>query len=797
MKTSATREPFGRVTITTTSGPLLANDLAALVVGIRIPEAGGFPGNRLEQEGGSRGPSPIAKAWGAAVLLHALVVTTGLASDQTTVVVNDLFWTVASILAVISSFRAAKSSTGAERAAWMIFMLACAAWAAGQVAWDVYELYLGIRAPFPSYADIGYLAYGPLMVVGLFVLRATQQERGLTWLRTANLGLILCSLALVLITTFMHPFGESERPLDASLIVVGENASITVAFIVATYFLWSYRWGNRLLAYSLLTLSLGVQMICGLMYTRELISDEYGAFSIFNVGWTLAFGLHQLAAEAHANADIRVKDNSALLKRGHGLVEALVPSFLLICVAITAAVLAEEITARTIHLGTIVLVAFAAVLATREAWLYLRGQQLRSALDNSVSALARSRERLDAVNAQRSELERQIEVTARAGGVGLWEWDMVSSTVRYSREWKRQLGYAEHEIADDISEWRKRLHPDDVARVNAILQEFLEHPAGEYISEQRLQHRDGSYRWILAQGCVVVDAGGRPARMLGSHVDITAFKRLEQSLRESEGRYRGLVDALESRVSQRTRELMEAYRESQNFAYAVAHDLKSPLRAISGFCTLLEQSASARLTEQERTYIERATQGALRMAALIDALLQYSRIEHREQRFAAIDCRQFVEGLIADMSYAIERAGAEVVVDMERTLVRADKEGLRIALSNLLDNALKFSRENKHPRIVIESCTDAGRYVIKIRDNGIGFNPAYRDKIFEIFNRLHATGYEGTGIGLALVRKAVHRMDGEVWANSVQGQGATFYVSLRIAATVTRRDPVASLGLPH
>jgi signal transduction histidine kinase len=126
---------------------------------------------------------------------------------------------------------------------------------------------------------------------------------------------------------------------------------------------------------------------------------------------------------------------------------------------------------------------------------------------------------------------------------------------------------------------------------------------------------------------------------------------------------------------------------------------------------------------------------------------------------------------------------------MQRTPVMADKEGLRTALSNLLDNALKFSRENKHPRIVIESGTESGRYVIKIRDNGIGFNPAYRDKIFEIFNRLHASGYEGTGIGLALVRKAVQRMNGEVWADSVPGEGATFYVGLRIAtAAVGKRD---------
>lgn len=758
----------------------------------KAPEAGGFPGNRFEQEHSSRGSAPIVKAWGIAVLLHGLVITTGLVSLRAATVVNDVAWTIASICAVVSSLRAARSLEGAERHAWLIFAFGCAAWATGQMVWNVYEVYLGIAVPFPSFADLGYLIYGPLMMIGLFVLRATQQERGLTWLRTANLGLILCSLGIVLITTFTQPFAETRRPLLVSLIVVSENASITVAFIIATYFLWSYRWGKRLPAYLLLTFSLAAQMICGLLYTREIMVENYGPFSLFNVGWTIAFGLHQLAAEAQVTAKTRVASEGEASKHRHGLVEALIPSFLLMCVAITSALLAEEFTVRTIHMGTLVLAAFSIVLATREAWLHSRGLQLRVALDGSVHALTRSRERLDEMNLQRGDLQRQMEVTARAGGVGLWEWDLLTNTVQYSHEWKRQLGYDDHEISNDFNEWRKRLHPDDAGRVATSLAEFLERAEGEYASEQRLQHRDGSYRWILAQGCVVFDSAGRPVRMLGSHVDITAFKQLEQSLRESEGRYRGLVDALETRVTQRTRELMEAYRESQNFAYAVAHDLKSPLRAISGFCTLLEQSASERLTQQERVYIDRATQGALHMGALIDDLLQYSRLEHREQRFDAIDCRQIVDELLLEMSNVIEQAHADISIDVDRTLVVADREGLRIALRNLLDNALKFARDGERPRVIVEGHAESKRYLIKIQDHGIGFNPAYREKIFAIFNRLHATGYDGTGIGLALVRKAVQRMNGEVWANSVQGEGATFYISLRIAASVVGTKPYSA-----
>lgn len=754
----------------------------------KSPETGA-PSNPVDRDSSSKGPRPLVKAWTAALLLHTLVISTGQVSHQTAAVINDVAWTIAATLAAISSFRAAMSLQGRDRSAWLIFALACVAWTLGQVIWNVYDLYLGISVPFPSYADIGYLAFGPLMMVGMFILRATQEERRMTWLRVANLGLILCSLAAVLITTFARPFVEAQQPLRVSLVVVAENSLIALAFIIAVYFLWSYRWGDRLLSYGLVTLSLGVQMITGLLYTRELVVADYGAMSFFNTGWIVAFALHQWAAEAQVSIKAGGREASMRMRQSQGWVEALVPSFLLLCFAISAAVVTDELTAGTINLRIITLVVFAGILASREAWLYWQGQQLRGALDNSAYALTRARERLHEVNAQRTDLERAIEVTARAGSVGLWEWDLVTNAIHFSREYKRQLGYAEHELPDDLEEWQSRLHPHEYPRIMAELEAFMRNPHGEFVSEQRLKHRDGSYRWMLAQGSMSFDADGQPVRMMGSLVDITQFKQLEQSLRESERRYRDLADALECRVAQRTRELSDAYRESQNFAYAVAHDLKAPLRAINGFCALLEQSARARLSNDERDYIERARQGAVRMAKLIDDLLAYSRVEHREQRLGAILCRSFVKELLASMTEAIREVGAEVHVDLDGRPVMADSEGLRIVLANLIENALKFSRATEHPRIVIDSRVEAGRYILAVRDNGIGFEPAYRDKIFEIFNRLHASGYEGTGIGLALVRKAVQRMGGEVWAESVPSAGATFYVSLNLAEPQT--EPAA------
>jgi len=738
----------------------------------------------IEHDSSSRGARPLVTAWAVVLVLHTVFIASGFVGDQTAIIVNDLVWTAAAVLATISSFRAAAVSRGRDRIAWLLFGLAGTAWAIGQIIWNVFELYLGVRAPFPSIADAAYLLFGPLMLAGLFVLRATQEERRMTWLRVANLGLILCALAAVLITTLARPLQEMPGSFGAALVVVIENATIALAFIVAVYFLWSYRWGDRLLSYGLVTLGLAVHMITGMLYTRELIGASYDTTDFFNVGWILAFALHQWGAETQVSVQHHGRVQPLAVQQSQGWVEALVPSFLLFCVTLSATWFAEEITVEALHLRTLVFIAFAVILGSREAWLYWRGQQLRFALDSSASALTRANERLSAVDSRRRDLERAIDVTARAGCVGLWEWEAGSNVVHFSREWKRQLGYAEDELPDKFESWRSRLHPEEHDKIMRRLEEFLRHPEDELVIEHRIRHRDGSYRWMLAQGSALMDGEGRPVRALGSMVDITSFKDLEQSLRDSERRYRDLADALEARVAMRTRELSAAYRESRNFAHAVAHDLRAPLRAINGFCALLDQSASSKLNETERGFIERARQGSMRMSGLIDDLLDYSRLEHREQRLQPIDCRAFVRELVDSMKERIQEAGAEVHMDLDSRPVMADSEGLRIALSNLIENALKFSDRAERPRIGIESSVEYGRYLLKVRDNGIGFDVAYRDKIFEIFNRLHASGYEGTGIGLALVRKAVQRMEGEVWAESKPGEGATFSVSLKLADTV-------------
>ncbi len=719
----------------------------------------------------------ITSAWITCIALYVALVPTGLVTSAWSVVVTQ----VAALVACIGCLRAALVLQGRDRLAWIILSIAAGAWAFGRFAWDFYPWLRGA----PRLTDIGYLTFGPLLIIALAVLRTTQNERRLTWLRLSNLGLILCGIAMVLIVMLMQPFRHEHFSLFNEIVIMTESTMIAIAFIVALYVLWSYRWGDRFEAMALITISIAIHMLSALFYTRELVSGEYSAQSALHIGWLAGFGLLHWAGESQVAASKYGETGRARQLLEHqGWVEALVPAVLVLCIAVTALALRAEITPRVTLFGSIALALFALVLAVREGYIYVSGQRIRAELIEASAELREARDLLSEMDAHRLELQRDIELMARAGAVGLWDWDLRTDRVRYSREWKSQLGFEEHEIGDSIEEWRSRVHPDDLPPLLQAIRAFLAAPRGEFNPEHRLRHRDGSYRWILVQASVQVGDDGKPLRMLGSHVDITDRKLIELSLRESQERYRELVSSLETHVALRTRELTAAYRESQSFAYAVAHDLKAPLRAIDGFSHLLESSASAKLDASELTYIKRIRNGALNMASLIDGLLAYSRLEHYELRLSAVDIHALVHSLVTSFNGEFAAANAQVEVSVPQTFLRADVEGLSVVLRNLLDNALKFANPARALRIEIGGAIEGDAFVLHVRDNGIGFDPAYREKIFEIFNRLHASGYSGTGIGLALVRKAVERMQGEVWAQAEPDRGATFFIKLPLHAPV-------------
>ena len=236
---------------------------------------------------------------------------------------------------------------------------------------------------------------------------------------------------------------------------------------------------------------------------------------------------------------------------------------------------------------------------------------------------------------------------------------------------------------------------------------------------------------------------------------------------------------LEVRIDDRTAALKAKTRELESFAYSVAHDLKAPLRGIDGYSRILLQDYGETLQDDGCTMLQTIQDSTDEMSRLIDDLLAYSKLERRELRTDTIELAPVVTSLVEEKKREWAGRPIDFVVDVNGAVVLADASGLTQALRNYLDNAIKFTSKVPAPHIEVGSEESAESCVLWVRDNGIGFDMDHHEQIFDIFQRLNvADDYPGTGIGLAIVRKAMERMGGRAWAESKPGAGATFYLEI-------------------
>ena len=280
-----------------------------------------------------------------------------------------------------------------------------------------------------------------------------------------------------------------------------------------------------------------------------------------------------------------------------------------------------------------------------------------------------------------------------------------------------------------------------------------------YTIEKRCLRKDGEVIWVRVTSSLPSSHDGHAPWWISVIEDITDRKRAEEALRETAD------------------DLGRSNNDLEQFAYVASHDLQEPLRMVTGFVQLLQRQYGGRLDAEADKFIQYAVDGAKRMQVLIEDLLAYSRGGARGRELIATDAGALLRRALGNLAATIDETAAEITHG-ELPAVRADGTQLAQLFQNLIGNALKF-RGAEPPRIHVEACRRGDDWLFSVRDNGIGIDPEFRERIFLIFQRLHTRQqYPGTGIGLAICKKIVERHGGQIWVESKPGQGAAFHFTI-------------------
>ncbi|MBK9307687.1 MAG: response regulator [Nitrospira sp.] len=400
----------------------------------------------------------------------------------------------------------------------------------------------------------------------------------------------------------------------------------------------------------------------------------------------------------------------------------------------------------------------------------LEEQHFAASVANTVALAMEAADRRRVEQALRTS-EGRLTTTVQSTNIGIWDWDLTSNEVYLSPEWKRQLGYDEDELDNTFQEWERRIHPHDHDRAMGTIESYLSGRTSGLEIEHRLQHKDGSYRWILARGTMIKNEADLSSRIMGIHLDVTDRKVGEEQLRLAK-------DAAEA-----------ASLAKSQFLANMSHEIRTPMNGVLGMAELLLRCT---LDDKERHLVESIQRSGTALLSIINDILDFSKIEAGKLQLERIpfDVRRTIQEAI-DLSGPIaQRKQLKLSLHMDPdipTYLLGDPTRLGQVLVNLVGNAVKFTdRGSVEVSVTSENLSDQQHGLsVTVRDTGIGLTSAVQTHIFDAFSQADGSTtrkYGGTGLGLAIVKQLVTLMGGGIELESRVGEGSTF----RFTALFTR-----------
>jgi PAS domain S-box-containing protein len=346
---------------------------------------------------------------------------------------------------------------------------------------------------------------------------------------------------------------------------------------------------------------------------------------------------------------------------------------------------------------------------------------------------------------------------AEATNDAIWDFDVMSNHLWWGKGFSTLFGYDPETFKPSLDKLVMLIHPDDRERVGQRIQEYMtDGKSVNWYEEYKFMKSDGEYAFVFDRAIFLRDANGQVIRVVGAMTDITYRKIYEESLLEL------------------NKQLEISNAELEQFAYVASHDLQEPLRMVSSFLNLLEKKYGDVFDDKARQYIHFARDGAIRMRQIILDLLEFSRVGKHNDKLKNVDLNEVIKDVFALHRKLIEEQSAEVHVS-KMPVINTFRSPILQVFQNLVGNALKYANKDEQVQISISSREMGDHWEFSVEDNGIGIDPKHHERIFVIFQRLHKRDeYTGTGMGLAIVKKILDDLGGQIWVESNLGQGSKF-----------------------